>query len=357
MDVNPTNTVTDDLAPSAPVDNGPLNEHEADERLTALLGGNPETDPADDEVGDSEASEPNDPVEPEEGEEDIDVSALEEDEGTAEPVEDDAPGDYSGGRFASDDAKVTLEDGTVISVADLKRNNLFQRDYSQKTTALAEERKAVEAKEAEYSQALNDLNAQRDWAMFVLQNYAPQQPGPPPSVPYGTDPYAWGEYQAKEREWNQAVQAYQILNQGTDAEKQKSAQAEQAKYQERLQSEVAALHKVYPHLKDEARQKAWFDETFKEAAESYGYTMEELRSIPDHRMIRTIRDAVLYRRAKNKAPEVKKEVQRKPPVAQGSGPRSNPEKAALRESEGLRKNLRETGSTAAADAYLAKLLS
>lgn len=356
MDVNPTDTVTDDLAPSAPVDNGPLNEREADERLTALLGGNPETDLADEEDGNSDASEPVEPTEPEEGEEDIDVSALEEDEGTVEPVEDDASEAYSGGRFASDDAKVTLDDGSVISVAELKRNNLFQRDYTKKTTELTEKSKAVEAKEAEYGQALNDLNAQRDWAMFVLQNYAPQQPTPP-TVAYDVDPYAWGKYQAAEREWNQAVQAYQTLNQGSDAERQKSTQAEQAKYQERLQSEVAALHKVYPHLKDEARQKAWFDETFKEAAESYGYTMDELRSIPDHRMIRTIRDAVLYRRAKNKAPEVKKEVQRKPPVAQGSGPRSNPEKAALRESEGLRKNLRETGSTAAADAYLAKLLS
>ncbi len=85
--------------------------------------------------------------------------------------------------------------------------------------------------------------------------------------------------------------------------------------------------------------------------------MEELKSIPDHRMVRALRDAVLYQRARRKAPEVKKEVQRKPPVAQGSGPRQNPEAAQRREIGGLRQSLRETGSTAAADAYLAKLLS
>jgi hypothetical protein len=350
------NTVMDDLAPSAPVDNGPLTASEADERLEALLGGNPETDPDDEIDGNSDAApQPEEPT-PDNPDEELDPAALAEDEGTVTEGEDpDASEPYSGGRFASDDAKVTLDDGTTISVADLKRGHLFQRDYTQKTTALAEERKAVEAKEAEYSQALAEFNDTRAWAQFVLQTYAPQQPQRP-SVTAQQDPMAWLQYQEDVNRYNDAVNAYQALNQGQEAEKEKSTRETQAQAQQRLSNEIAELHKHYPALKDHAKAKAWFEDTFAVAAETYGFTMDELKSIPDHRFLRVLRDAYRAVKASKKVPEVKKEVQRKPPVAQGSGPRQNPEASQRREVDGLRKNLRETGSAAAAEALLAKLL-
>lgn len=348
------NTVVDDLASSAPVDNGPLNAHEADERLTALLGGNPEPDNADEEAGNSEAA--TDETQTDDNpDEELDPSALAEDEETAPNEEEDAPGDYSSGRFAADDAKVTLEDGSVVSIADLKRGHLFQRDYTQKTTALAEERKAIEASKAEYNQAQESLKAEREWALWAIQNYAPQQPQRPDVSP-DVDPFAWIKYQADTEAYNLAVTAYHQMNSGKAVESEKMTKEQEAQNQKRLSTEVAELHRYYPALKDPAKAKSWFDDTFSVVSEAYGLEMDMLKSIPDHRFIRVLRDAALYQRAKNKAPDVKKEVQRKPPVAQGSGPRHSPEAQARKESETLKKSLRETGSAAAADAYLARLL-
>ena len=51
----------------------------------------------------------------------------------------------AGGRFVSRDAKVRLDDGTVISVGDLARNNLYQRDYTRKTEELKAERETLKA--------------------------------------------------------------------------------------------------------------------------------------------------------------------------------------------------------------------
>lgn len=350
------NTVMDDLAPSAPVDNGPLTVSEADDRLTALLGGNPETDPDDEIDGNSDAApQPEEPT-PDNPDEELDPAALAEDEGTVPEGEDpDASEPYSGGRFASDDAKVTLDDGTTISVADLKRGHLFQRDYTQKTTALAEERKAVEAKEAEYGQALEAFQNERAWSQFVLQTYAPQEPQLP-TVSATQDPMAWIQYQDNLARYNQAVNAWHALNQGQQAEKEKAGKETQAKAQQRIQTEVAELHKHYPALKDPVKSKEWFDDTRKAANEFFGISAEEFDAIGDHRMMRVLRSGIQAERARRKVPEVKKEVQRKPPVAQGSGPRNNPDASQRREVDGLRKNLRETGSAASADALLAKLL-
>jgi len=63
----------------------------------------------------------------------VDEAALDA-EATAEDDETDAPEEVAaGGKFVSKDAKVRLDDGTVISVGELARNNLFQRDYTRKT--------------------------------------------------------------------------------------------------------------------------------------------------------------------------------------------------------------------------------
>ena len=122
------------------------------------LSGSPEpvatTPPTEDELVEDisnllEPPETDQPEEPEEA-----TAPTEEDDplGLAEDVEADTAetGDESeepeikGGRFAPDSAKVTLDDGSVTTIAELKRGSLFQRDYTQKTQALAEERKSFE---------------------------------------------------------------------------------------------------------------------------------------------------------------------------------------------------------------------
>ena len=90
------------------------------------------------------------PENADEGASDEDELEIEgEDEDTAETEDDDthAPKDD----FAADVAKVKLEDGSVVTVAELKNGHLRVADYTRKNMAVAEEKKAVEEHKARVS--------------------------------------------------------------------------------------------------------------------------------------------------------------------------------------------------------------
>jgi hypothetical protein len=350
------NIASNDLAPIAPVASEALTEAQADDALTALLGGNPETDPAEETEGNTTTEAESDEPEQPSDEDELDPSQLPEDDEAAATEEDpDAPQDYAGGRFASDDAKVTLDDGSVISVAELKRNNLFQRDYSKKTEEVARQRDELTTKEQEFSQLQAQVQQEREFALWYLEQNAPQEPKRP-ELSAQQDPMAWLEYQEKMGQYNTVVQAWQVMHQGRQAEMERAQKEQKAGFDAYIAKERDALFNAVPVLKDENRRKAWFEETWTDAGNYYGFTAEELNGISDHRVLRALKDATRYQKARAKAPTVQKEVQARPPVAQGSGRRPNPEAQQRRETDGLRKQLRETGSAAAADAYLAQIL-
>jgi|SRR5215217_73532 len=352
MDVVQTNADSD-LAYDAPAPSEALSEAQADDRLTALLGGNPETDPAEEEEGNSDAGNTEDDPS---GDDEIDPSLIpEDDEPVADDEESDEPQTYAKGKFASDDAQVTLEDGTVISVADLKRNNLFQRDYSKKTEEVAREREAVTKAREEFSQLQAQIQQEREYALWYLEQNAPQEPKVP-TISSQADPFAWVQYQEEVQKYNQVVNAWQAMHQGREADKQRTQQEQKAKQDAYLAEQRTHLFEKIPVLKDDKKRQEWFDSAYRDTEKYYGITPEELNNVTDHRFYVALKDALSLRRAKEKAPTVQKEVQAKPMMAQGSGRRPNPEAQAARETGNLRKQLRETGSAAAADAYLAQLL-
>jgi hypothetical protein len=243
----------------------------------------------------------------------------------------------------------------VISVADLKRNNLFQRDYSKKTEEVAREREAVTKAREEFSQLQAQIQQEREYALWYLEQNAPQEPKAP-TVPSSVDPFAWVQYQEQVQKYNQVVTAWQAMHQGREAEKQRTEQEQKARQDAYLAEQRTNLFEKIPVLKDEKKRQEWFESAYRDTEKYYGIKPEELNNVTDHRFYVALKDALSLRRAKEKAPAVQKEVQSKPMMAQGSGRRPNPEAQAVREISGLRKQLRETGSTDAADAYLAQLL-
>ena len=99
-----------------------------------------------------------------------------DDDGTSEEPE--QPKDYGQGRFAADDAKVRLADGTVTTIEALKQGTLLQSDYSKKTLALAEERKTVEQTKAQFQAVENALAQERETLALIVQAYLPKPPDP-----------------------------------------------------------------------------------------------------------------------------------------------------------------------------------
>jgi len=117
------------------------------EDLTKALQDDPSLmDPVEDEKEETPAADDNQDDDPL-GFDAEDVAA----DAADEPDESDEA-EIKGGRFAPDTAKVTLDDGTVTTIAELKRGTLFQRDYTQKTQALSEDRKTFEAERQQVSQ-------------------------------------------------------------------------------------------------------------------------------------------------------------------------------------------------------------
>ena len=260
--------------------------------------------------------------------EEVDPEAEQEDDGSETP--------YEKGRFASDDAKVTLSDGTVTTVSDLKRNNLFQADYTRKTTELKQEREAFQAERSQVGQVAQSLAQQRDFLLQVAQQVLPK---PPERSLMDHDPL--GYMQAKAIYDDQMQQVNQLLYQ-QQAENGRLTQEQEAELAEARRAEYGRLLEVMPELKDRKVYDQFWNEAT-DTANHYGFTAEEWSALAtDHRLYPAMRDLVKYRKASQQAPKVKEAIQQKPKLMQ-SGKRMDPKAKTSREVQARSEELRRTG--------------
>jgi hypothetical protein len=307
------------------------------EDLSNLLG-DPETDlPEDDQdeaAAPETAEEEEDPLFAEDDAEDVGTEDAEDPDGSDVP-------EIKGGRFAPDSAKVTLDDGTVITVADLKRNNLFQRDYTRKTTELTAEREQVTALRSEVDQYAQSLNQSREYLAWYAETHLPKDPGRFAGDPV-RDPVAYMQWQQQRDTWLEHQQAYQAFQQQKADEEQRKSGETQKQAQARLQREREALLAKIPVLKDPVKGPEAWNTLVRGAIEHYGYTADEINTKSDHRDAVMLRDALAYRRIKAAAPKVQEKVRQPAPVRPGK--RAAPE---ARETQGRKvrsERLRNSGS-------------
>lgn len=271
---------------------------------------------------------------------------------TDEPEDGDGPQqDYSGGRFAANDAKVRMDDGRVISVLELKshadtRAKELQRGFTEKTTALS-------AKEREVDQRAQSLNEFSEYASWYAEQHLPKQPGEPPDV--RTDPHGFLEWQQKDREWQTHVQAYQAFKAQKESESQRRTTETKAEHDKRVEAELEALKTALPVLKNPSKVKPFFDALMDGAAQHYGLDQQTMLNAiaANHRVAVIVRDALAYRKIKAQAPQVRDEVQKRPPVA--GGKRGDPRAQVTREKQVRSERLRQDGSMDSAIAALMDL--
>lgn len=325
---------------SAAADDSARSFSQGVEDITNLLNGPDDTAPEESEdqeaTVDAEADD-------EPGPDDTEASADEE----ADDEEEDGPG-YTKGKFASDDAKVTLKDGTALSVAELKRGYLAQRDYSRQTQEVKTEREAVKSDRARINEIAQALVAQRD---FLLQYAEKKAPKAPPRDMLETDPI--GYWRAK-AEYDDDLTEFNTLQAHRNAEAQR-LQEESADALKAFKSEEARkLFDAVPEFrKPEVYNKFWSDAQ-QVMSEKYGISPEELAETYDHRMYKAMNDLVKYHKAKVSAPEVKEQLQKKPQFIKG-GQRQDPKKQISREAKGRAERLAKTGSLEAGIASLMDL--
>ena len=268
--------------------------------------------------------------------------------------QDDGPDDVGAdGDFVSKDAKVRLDDGTVITVGELARNNLFQRDYTRKTEELkAEKQELLAGKEmvGEYAQA---VAAQRNFLLQISQQYLPQAPNEamldPNSAHYNPTGYAHAKAQ-----FEQAHSVLAQLQQAQAAEMQWLSEEQAVQQHALVHDEAHRLMHAVPEFRDRKVYEQFWSDANEVMASEYGFSPEELALTVDHRFYKPMRDLVRFHKARRNSPRVRAEMERRPQFMKG-GQRMDPKSKISREARTRQERLRKSGSFQAGIAALMDL--
>lgn len=244
-----------------------------DQAVEKMMGETPEAD--DEAVAEVEAEEP-DEGEAEAETEDTAVETEDEGEPETEP-----------------EYEVETKDGKrKVKLSELLESPMFKADYTKKTMAVAEERKAVEAAKAEVSSLKEQLaEALQQWAVPVEQE--PDWAG----LAKQMDPRQFNETRAQ---WDKRKA---IAEQARNA----YIQMQQTQRQQLIEAEQSKLLDAVPEWRD----PEVFETAAREMVEigrSYGFEPKELAGATDHRVFLVLRDAAAYRKLKSAKPEVTKKV-------------------------------------------------
>lgn len=310
-----------DTQSTTPEGNAELNVGSAADAIMGLMGGQegseqeqPETQL---EANDSEA----------ESEESYDESEVEQDEGEEEAEE---PPKYRV-KAAGEEKEVTLDE--------LIKSYQLGTDYTKKSQAVAEERKAVEAERQRIEEAryLRDQYAER---LQVIEQMLNQQPETE-NLEYlkETDPIG---YAVKVAELSQREKQLAQVQ----AERQRIAQQQDQERQEQLghviQAEARKLAEAIPEYADPQKGEVARRE-LREFGQKLGFTEQELAGVYDSRQVLTLWKAMQYDKLQSAKPGITKKVNEAPKVMKSgvSQPRDSSD-----EMKKLKARAKETGRVA-----------
>jgi hypothetical protein len=187
--------------------------------------------------------------------------------------------------------KVKVDNEEIeVTLEELQQGYSRTKDYTKKTQALAETRKAVEAEKAKIEEAkqLRDTYAQRLQIIEQMLNQNPDNENL--SELKESDPIGYAIKVAERAEREKQLQAVQ-------AEKQRIAQQQQAEQQEQLKAHLAQeaqkLKEWIPEFKDEVKADLARKE-IKAYAKSIGFSDQELANVYDARAVQTLYKAMQY---------------------------------------------------------------
>ncbi|WP_343735332.1 hypothetical protein [Acidovorax sp.] len=232
----------------------------------------------------------------------------------------------------------------------LEAERLMQADYTKKTMAAAEERKAAQAQSQQalqerqaYAQNLSRMQAQLEGALAEQNQSVNWQ------QLLETDPQ---QYLQQKHLWEQRQAALQQ----TYAQQQHLASIHQAEQHQRFQSHLQAqqqeLLAKLPEWKDESKAKAE-KVALREYLLSQGYDAQSVSNVADAKAVLLARKAMLYDQMISKAQVATKKVATLPSKVERPGSGANP---SLDKRSGAFQRLSKSGSVDDAAAVFATLL-
>lgn len=225
--------------------------------------------------------------------------------------------------------KVKVDNEEIeVTLEELQQGYSRTKDYTKKTQALAETRKAVEAEKARIEEAkqLRDTYAQRLEVIEQMLN----QPADNENLSElrESDPIGYAIKVAERAERDKQLQAVQ-------AEKQRIAQQQQAEQQEHLKKHLASeadkLKEWIPEFRDEVKADLARKE-IRSYAKSIGFSDQELANVYDARAVQTLYKAMQYEKLmKGKSVATKKVTEAPKTLKSGaSQPQGTSEQEAIK---------------------------
>jgi hypothetical protein len=228
-------------------------------------------------------------------------------------------------------------DGEEIEVEIDELINGYQRtaDYTKKSQALAEQRKAIEAERQHLEQVKQERQAYAQKLQALDQFLSQQNKGENLEVLKETDPIGYAVKVAERTERDKQLAVVR-------AEQNRIAQQQQADQQQALQnhikSEAEKLNTLIPELStpkgDDIRKQ------IREYAKSQGWSDQELSSVYDHRAVVTLYRAMKFEQLQKSKPEIQKKVSQAPKMLK-SGTSAPPAQSS--QEKQVMQRLRQTG--------------
>ena len=228
--------------------------------------------------------------------------------------------------------------------------NGYQRskDYTQKSQALAEQRKAIDAERQHLEHVKQERMAYAQKLQALDSFLSQQNRGEDLEVLKDTDPIG---YAVKVAEQSQREKQLAVVR----AEQQRIAQQQQAEQQQTLQNHLKAesekLASVIPELntpKGDAIRKE-----IREYAKSVGWSDQELSSVYDHRAVLTLYKAMKFEQLQKGKPETLKKVQQAPKMLK---PGTSTPSTKSSQDKQVMQRLRQTGKVRDAAAAFERFL-
>ena len=211
--------------------------------------------------------------------------------------------------------KIELPDGTKIDAEEAAKGYLRQSDYTRKATEVAEQRKTLEAQ-------TNRINGITEAFIDHLSKMIP--PPPDQALAY-RDPNAYTRQKAAH---DAAVAQVQKLVQMGEQVKETTKTLSDADRRKKIAEEDRKLAERFPQTAEPKGRQAFFNAAA-EAAQSAGFTLEELSGVTDHRMFTLAHWAKIGMEAQQAKAKAKEKAAAAPPVApnkpaQNGKPRNKP---------------------------------
>lgn len=217
-------------------------------------------------------------------------------------------------------------DGEKLSVEEIKLGYMRQADYTKKTQAVAEQRKAAEEQTQSYESTLSALltAAGADLSRFDNVNWEQAAVENP------------DQYKQAKAMYEQTRQTYDFIKSQADEHTQRSQEQQQAAMKERAKESLTVLKSTIPNWSNDVYYKIG-----EYAQKSLGVTQEEFNGITDHRSITAMYKAMQFDQAKT---ETKKKVKSSPKKTL-SGKKADPSDIGKQEKyRKSRERLKQSGS-------------